>query len=380
MATKSTSRSTTSAFQGAVNLGDLRYSIASTRSTFTRLRTRRGIRKEPDKAGTQADFITLVSLICNLYREYENDLIPIQQFHPDAERHEDGGHACIVSQRAISTSAASNVKRGTTDDLAEDIVVKRTRESVLEPRSNGLKSLLNELRIRTHPPIRNHPNIAKFKGVAWDFEDVEATKPRPLLLEELAPQRSLERFWSDYDFVRMTFQSKMEFCLDIADGLAALHGCRVVHGDVKPENILIFPRIGHHDAFIAKLTDFGHSVSAHEGLTALPAFTPQWSAPEVLDDHHLDFEGMVATDVYSFGLVILSIVIGRSYYRVLKDFEALKKDDTMFERAMDLVEREDRQNHDSDFELDIILLLLRTTIKGNSSRRSLQRCIRILRR
>jgi serine/threonine protein kinase len=383
MSTSSTSQSASRSrgTQGTVNLREVRHAISGTRSTFTRVRTRRNDHPTAEQTGSQADFVTLVSLVCNIYQNSEHDLIPVQQFHPDAERHEDGGHTCIVSQRAISTSAASKYKRGATDSLAEDIVVKRTRQSVLEPQSSGLKSLINELSIRTHPPIRNHPNIVKFKGIAWDFEDDEATKPRPLLLEELAPQRSLEGFWTKYKFVRMTFQSNIELCLDIAQGLAALHACRIVHGDVKPENILVFPRIGHQDSFMAKLTDFGHSTSAHEKRTTLPAFTPQWCAPEVLvDDHHLEFSGMIATDVYSFGLVVLSIIVGRSYYLSIDDFTTLKQDGTMFGRAMLLVEQEDRQSHDSDFELDTIRSLLRATIRHDSARRSLPRCTRILKR
>lgn len=95
--------------------------------------------------------------------------------------------------------------------------------------------------------------------------------------------------------------------MDIANGVAVLHECRVAHGDIKPDNILIFLRIGHQDAFMAKLTDFGHSVSEHEALTSMPAFTTQWCAPEVLDDRHLDFMGMMATDVYSYDLVIFSL-------------------------------------------------------------------------
>ena len=367
--------------QGTINLGQVRHAITDTRSTFTRVRTRHNDHAIAEVLATQADFITLVSLICKIYRDSENDLIPVQQFHQDAERHENGGHTCVVSQRAIFTNAASNYKRGTTDSMAEDIVIKRTRQSVLEPQSSGLRSLINELLIRTHPPIRGHPNIVKFKGIAWDFEDDVATKPRPLLLEELAPQRSLEGFWEKYKFVRMTFQAKIELCLDIAEGLAILHACHIIHGDVKPDNILIFPRIGRQDSFMAKLTDFGHSTSAHEERTKLPAFTQKWCAPEVLDDdHQLDFEGMIATDAYSFGLVVLSVIISESYCKSIEQFSPLTEADPMLSSAMQLVEDKDRESHDSDFELDTIRALLRCTIRQKPTQRSLSRCIRILKK
>ena len=50
-------------------------------------------------------------------------------------------------------------------------------------------------------------------------------------------------FWSKYNFIRMTFQSKVELCLDIAHGIKVLHQCQIVHGDVKPENIDTLPHV-----------------------------------------------------------------------------------------------------------------------------------------
>ena len=373
-----TSRTRLFASRGAVNLGDLRFSVSRTRSTFTRWRNPPSRIDEQD--GTELDFITLISLICSAYRDYQLDLIPIQQFHPDAERYEDSGHTVLVSHRAIWTTISSNVVRGETADLAEDIVVKRPKDSVLTPGSKGLKSLITELRIRTHPPIRKHPNIAVFKGIAWDFEDDKASRPRPLLLEELAWQKSMVAFWRDYKYVRMTFQSKIELCLDVADGLAALHACGIVHGDVKPDNILIFPRIGYQNAFMAKLTDFGHSVSACDSPSGLPAFTPQWAAPEVLGDCEVSFDGLISTDVYSYGLVALSIILGRSYFESMPGFMQQREKGTLLEEAMALIENEDRENHDSDFELDIIHSLLSDSVLFDPAQRSLPKCYQTLQR
>ncbi|EXM13913.1 hypothetical protein FOTG_17649 [Fusarium oxysporum f. sp. vasinfectum 25433] len=45
---------------------------------------------------------------------------------------------------------------------------------------------------------------------------------------------------------------------DIAEGLKSLHDCGIVHGDVKLENVLVFP--GLDRKHIAKLSDFGHSL------------------------------------------------------------------------------------------------------------------------
>ena len=332
-----------SALGGAVSPEELKCSISQTRATFSRSLPKHTAQPAHIQQQDQpADFITLIYFIGSIYRDSNNDILPIQQFHPDAERHEDGGHTLIVSSRLVRVRTASNLVRGQTDELGEDIVVKRPRESVWHANSKGIKSLLNELRIRSHTLIRKHPNIVKFMGIAWDFEDEEATKPRPLLLEELAPQRSLPAFWRDYNLIRMTFQHRIEICLDVLGGLGALHGCGIVHGDVKPENILIFPREGHQDSFMAKLTDFGDSILESNGTTSLPAFTLQWAAPEILEvERDFTFADLIATDVYSYGLVILSIILGQSYYESIVNYKDHRANDTLADAAFKRVEKED---------------------------------------
>lgn len=52
----------------------------------------------------------------------------------------------------------------------------------------------------------------------------------------------------------------------------------------------------------------------------------------------------------------------------------------MFTEAVALVEQQDRESHDSDFELDIVRRLLSKTLQMDPNKRSLQHCIRLLRR
>ena len=77
----------------------------------------------------------------------------------------------------------------------------------------------------------------------------------------------------------------------------------IVHGDVKPENILIFRN--REGKLIAKLADFGCSVlgTNRDQLVRLPKSEP-WFAPEY---HHRDFKLHMAQrmDIYSFGMLCL---------------------------------------------------------------------------
>lgn len=78
----------------------------------------------------------------------------------------------------------------------------------------------------------------------------------------------------------------------------------VVHGDIKPENVLI-DKGPEPSTFGVKMTDFGYSCygSTDEDLVKLPRSQP-WEAPE----HHPRWFTLAAakkTDIYSFGLLCL---------------------------------------------------------------------------
>ncbi len=93
----------------------------------------------------------------------------------------------------------------------------------------------------------------------------------------------------------------LRMALDVAEGLSALHREGLVHGDIKPANIVL-DRDGN-----AKLVDFGLSgMMRHDGHGNLVG-TPHYLAPEILkgnaDSHR--------TDIYSLGGTLYFLLSGR---------------------------------------------------------------------
>jgi serine/threonine protein kinase len=210
-----------------------------------------------------------------------------------------------------------------------------------------------------------------------------ALVPVKLLYEQmLTSVTSVDNFWEKWKFLRLNFKSKLDLCHNVADGLLAMHECGVVHGDVKPENILIFPSRTSDNAFVAKLTDFGHSVFANSGLSTMPAFTPMWCAPELSpgmsSTKRMTFQEMKQTDYYSYGLVVLSIMIDRPYYKYLEDADTLKLEDTMLEKTRNLLYDVDREKSDSDLDLVVISAIMRRTVRLNPKRRSLSHAVKVM--
>ncbi|MFI6343958.1 protein kinase [Streptomyces sp. NPDC050560] len=90
----------------------------------------------------------------------------------------------------------------------------------------------------------------------------------------------------------------------IADALAALHADGLVHGDVKPGNVVVT------DAGLAKLGDFGaaYRVGGKETITPQGAvsYTPDFAAPEAVLGRPEP-----ASDVFSLGAMLHALVTGR---------------------------------------------------------------------
>lgn len=174
-----------------------------------------------------------------------------------------------------------------------------------------IKSVLLELQILSHPSLKNHPNFVKLLGYSW--EEV-ATGYSPAVVVELAEFGSLDEFATS----GLSWAEKKILCDDIAVGLDALHACGIAHGDVKPDNVLVFKH--HERRFIAKLSDFEHALLGVDVVKY--GGTPIYNAPEVhLQDHpsekvSIPLRNFPLCDVFSYGLSVFEIFCdGKRYYR-----------------------------------------------------------------
>jgi len=134
----------------------------------------------------------------------------------------------------------------------------------------------------------DHPNIVGLRNADW-------CGSRLLLASDLAA-RSL----ASYPAAKRSGKVALRVLRDVAAGLAHAHAHRIMHRDVKPENILIF------DDGRAALADFGVSrfaKSASETFTE--AGTLGYLAPEQAYGRPC-----LASDVFSLGMIALEMLTG----------------------------------------------------------------------
>ncbi|KAL4914501.1 hypothetical protein BDW62DRAFT_143293 [Aspergillus aurantiobrunneus] len=176
---------------------------------------------------------------------------------------------------------------------------------------DALAQVVDELKLLSASGVRSHPNINQLKGIAFETQSHRTDGHLfPALMFDATSMGSLLDFIRDP--VRMVDGPYWECCLDVARGLHALHSQRFIHGDVKCENVLIFPTTGGQGRnYIAKLTDFGCSMAVgavgSTQYTRMRGSTLPYDAPEAAGEIQLD--QLPFTDVYSFGLLVWRVAI-----------------------------------------------------------------------
>ncbi|PRW58787.1 kinase isoform B [Chlorella sorokiniana] len=102
--------------------------------------------------------------------------------------------------------------------------------------------------------------------------------------------------------------------LDVASGMSYLHSLGIVHGDLKPANLLLKGVRNSVRGFQCKLGDFGLSRMLDGRSTYIQTGslgTPTHAAPELLREGRL----CPAVDIYAFGVLAWELVAGEEAWR-----------------------------------------------------------------
>ncbi|KAG0591187.1 hypothetical protein KC19_1G156900 [Ceratodon purpureus] len=151
----------------------------------------------------------------------------------------------------------------------------------------------------------SHPNLVRLHGFCSDEQ-------HQMLVYEFVANRSLERFlfhdggWKHHH--HLDWPTRLSIAIGTAKGLRQCHELqggrpRIIHCDVKPENILLDENFGVKvsDFGLAKIMGIDKSWTRTHLRGTRGYLAPEWISGRVVT---------VKVDVYSFGIVLLEIITG----------------------------------------------------------------------
>ncbi|KAH6846963.1 hypothetical protein B0I37DRAFT_134673 [Chaetomium sp. MPI-CAGE-AT-0009] len=205
------------------------------------------------------------------------------------------GGTALVSQVTVRKSSGFAFKRfnvGLPGSPAED----RQRQE-----QHVWHNLMSEIAVLGHPDMRDHPNITSLEAVCWEVDVTAKGKPSiwPVLVFKRAEHGSLNEFVA---VTKPDASLVLSILKTVVGTVGYMHGQDVIHGDLKPSNILVFEN-ETGDGTIIKLNDFGCPTSGADTDIVLPK-SPGWHAPEV-EKPGMCFNASQAkkADVFSLGLI-----------------------------------------------------------------------------
>jgi serine/threonine-protein kinase len=148
-----------------------------------------------------------------------------------------------------------------------------------------LKDFRAEVRLMAR---MEHNNILKLKDASWIDERFVIAFP---LGEKTLDQRIVSR---------MSQTTALELSEQMLDAVAYAHRSHIVHCDIKPENLILFPNNR------LRLTDFGIAKIAHRTLRGSGTGTVGYMAPEQAMG-----KPSSRSDVFSVGLVMYRMLAGQ---------------------------------------------------------------------
>ena len=201
----------------------------------------------------------------------------------------------------VGEGQMGTVYRATDESLGRDVAIKLVRRSEADNPASR-ERLRREARAAGK---LNHPRVAQVYALIF-------SNGQPYLVMELVSGQDFSQKVEKEG--RIDERTALKMALDVAEGLSALNREGLVHGDIKPGNIVL-DREGR-----AKLVDFGLSGMTRTTSNGKLVGTPNYIAPELLrgaaDTHR--------SDIYSLGATLYHLMVGRPPVEGEKTIDVLR--------------------------------------------------------
>ena len=188
----------------------------------------------------------------------------------------------------LGTGASSRVVRAHDPLIDRSVAIKIFSPELA--RGDARTRFLREARVVGK---LSHPSVITIHDMG-----IEESTQTPYLVMELVEGQSLEKLIAKGS---LPFPTACEYTAHVAIALSVAHKRAVIHGDVKPANILITTENR------VKLTDFGMArLAAHQNADFSIRGTPAYWCPEQILGRAPD----ARSDLFSLGVVLYEMLTG----------------------------------------------------------------------
>jgi len=187
----------------------------------------------------------------------------------------------------LGVGATSRVVRGHDPMIDRSVAIKLFSPQLA--RGENRTKFLREARVVGK---LSHPAIIAVHDIG-----IEESSQTPYLVMEMVDGQALEKIISKGS---VAFPTACEWAGHVAEALAVAHRRAVIHGDIKPANILIT------NENRVKLTDFGMARLASHQTDSAVRGTPAYWCPEQILGRAQD----ARSDIFSLGVVLHEMLTG----------------------------------------------------------------------
>lgn len=201
----------------------------------------------------------------------------------------------------IGSGSFATVYRARDAELGREVAIKQIHAQFLE-NPQTLQRYWQEAQLLAS---LSHPNIVTL---------IDVVRERGWLVLELMQGNLRDRLGGR----QMNIKSVRSTLIQCLRALQYLHERGIIHGDIKPANMMIDER--RH----IKIADFGLARRATDDEGSLLKGTTKYMAPEVVSDEFGEITG--ASDLYSLGFSAYELMCGAKFERLFPGLRAFGRD------------------------------------------------------